>query len=55
MFDINNIALTILNYDISYVELIGTLTGLISVALAGRNKVSNYPIGIINIIFFFFV
>lgn len=53
MFDINNIALTILNYDISYVELIGTITGLISVILAGRNKVSNYPIGIINIIFFF--
>ncbi len=53
MFDITNIAFKILNYDISYVELIGTITGLISVILAGRNKVSNYPIGIINIIFFF--
>lgn len=53
IFNINNIALTVLNYDISWVELLGTLTGLISVILAGRNKISNYPIGIINIILFF--
>lgn len=53
MFDINNTVLTILNYDISFVELLGTITGLISVVLAGRNKISNYPIGIINIILFF--
>jgi nicotinamide mononucleotide transporter len=53
MFSINNTVITILNYPISLVELIGTVTGLISVILAGRNKISNYPIGIINIIFFF--
>lgn len=53
LFDINNIVLTLMNYPISLAELIGTLFGLWSVALAAKAKVLNYPVGIINVLFFF--
>lgn len=55
LFDINNVVLTVLNYPISLAELIGTLFGLWSVALAAKAKVLNYPIGIINGLFFFVI
>ena len=52
IFDINEIAFVILNYPISWVELIGTVFGFISVYLTAKNKVSGFPVGIVNIIFF---
>ena len=52
-FDINNIAFTILNYPISYVELIGTLFGFISVYLAARANILTWGTGIINELFLF--
>jgi nicotinamide mononucleotide transporter len=55
LFDINFIILKILDYPLSLAELLGTLFGLWSVILAARGKVSNYPVGLINIIFFFVV
>ena len=39
LFDINNIAYEIIGYQISYVELIGTLFGLISVYLATKTNI----------------
>lgn len=45
-------ALTALNYDISWLELIGTLTGLVSVWLAVRNNLLTWPVGIVNVICF---
>ena len=53
IFDINNYAFEILGYPISYVELIGTLFGLISVYLASRAHIMTWPTGIINEVFFF--
>lgn len=53
LFDINNIAFSILNYNISYVELIGTIFGLISVYFASRSNIITWPTGFINIVFFF--
>lgn len=53
MLDINNIFITLLDYPISYLELIGTLSGLICVVLAARNNIHTWTLGIINVIFFF--
>jgi len=52
-FDINNIAFTVLNYPISYVELIGTLFGFVSVYLASRANILTWGTGIINELFLF--
>src|SRR5688572_5848736 len=51
--DIKNIAFQIWNYPISYVELIGTLFGLVSVYFATRASILTWPTGIINEIFLF--
>ncbi|MEM9526839.1 MAG: nicotinamide riboside transporter PnuC [Bacteroidota bacterium] len=48
----NNIALTLLDYPISYLELVGTLAGLFSVWLAVRNHVGTWPIGLVNVVAF---
>ncbi len=53
LFDIENIAFEILNYPISYVELIGTLFGLVSVYLATKANILTWGTGIINVIFLF--
>lgn len=53
IFDINNIAFELIGYPISYVELIGTLFGLISVYLASRANILTWATGIINELFLF--
>jgi nicotinamide mononucleotide transporter len=53
LFDINNIAYEIIGYQISYVELIGTLFGLISVYLATKTNILTWATGIINELFLF--
>lgn len=55
ILDINYVVLTVLDYPISLAELIGTFFGLMSVALAAKAKVLNYPVGIINVFFFFVI
>lgn len=52
-FDIENIAFEIIGYPISYVELIGTLFGLVSVYLASKTNIYTWPTGIINVLFLF--
>jgi len=52
-FEINNIAFTVFNYPISYVELIGTLFGFISVYLASRANILTWGTGIVNELFLF--
>lgn len=52
-FDIENIAFDLLNYHISYVELIGTLFGLLSVYLATKANIFTWSTGIINELFLF--
>lgn len=46
--DINNIAFEIIDYQISYVELFGSLFGLISVYFASRTNILTWTTGIIN-------
>jgi len=46
--DIHHIAFTIMGYSLSYIELLATLSGLISVYYASRGNVLTWPTGIIN-------
>lgn len=46
--DINHIVCTIIGYPLSYIELLGTLFGLISVYYASRGNVLTWPTGIVN-------
>lgn len=52
-FDTKNIAFQILDYPLSYVELIGTLFGFLSVYLATRANILTWATGIINELFLF--
>ncbi len=52
-FEIENIAFQILGYPISYVELIGTFFGLVSVYFASRANILTWGTGIVNEIFLF--
>jgi nicotinamide mononucleotide transporter len=54
-FDINAIVTNILGYDLSYLELIGTISGLICVWLAAKQYILTWPIGIINIFCLFII
>ena len=47
-FNISHVAFRVLEYPISYIELIGTLFGLISVYYASRANVLTWPTGIFN-------
>jgi nicotinamide mononucleotide transporter len=52
LFDVNVTLFTVMDYPMSPVELIGTIFGMWCVWLAAKNKVLNWPIGLVNIIFF---
>lgn len=52
-FDLNTIVFEVLNYPLSYVELIGTLFGLISVYLATKANILTWGTGIVNELFLF--
>lgn len=53
LFSIDTIAFELIGYPISYLELVGTLTGLISVFLAARSNVLTWPVGLVNVSCFF--
>lgn len=46
--DIHNIAFTVMSYPLSYIELLATLFGLISVYYASSGNVLTWPTGIVN-------
>ena len=52
-FEIANTAFTVIGYPISYVELIGTAFGLISVYFASRANILTWSTGIVNEVFLF--
>ena len=52
-FEIENVAFQILDYPVSYVELIGTLFGLFSVYFASKANILTWGTGIVNEIFLF--
>lgn len=55
MFDIHNIAFSILNYPLSWIELLGVITGLAAVYLAAKNKVINFYIALVNSFLYFLI
>lgn len=52
LFDVKETIFTVLGHNVSYIEFIGTLFGLVSVFLAARANIFTWPTGIINAIFF---
>jgi len=52
-FEITNTAFLIGSYPLSYLELTGTVFGLIAVWLAARQKIISWPLGLINVSCFF--
>lgn len=55
IFSTNTIAFTILQYDVSYIELLGTFAGLLSVWWATRNNILTWYIGFANVIAFLLI
>jgi nicotinamide mononucleotide transporter len=53
--DITNTFITVYGYPLSYVEFVGTFTGLISVWFAARSNIWTWPIGLINVVCFFLI
>ncbi len=53
LFSIDYVFIKILDYPLSLLELLGTISGLLCVYLTAREKVICWPIGIVNIVFFF--
>ena len=53
LFDIENIAFEVFNYPISYIELIATVFGLISVYFATKANIFTWSTGIVNELFLF--
>ncbi len=54
-FSINKIFFTLWDYPMSYLEFFGTVAGAIAVWLSARGNVWSWPIGIINVVLFFFL
>lgn len=52
-FSINNIVYTIGTYELSYIELIGTVFGLLAVYWASRENIWTWPASLINVAAFF--
>lgn len=53
--DVSIPLITVWGYPLSGLELAGTLTGLACVWLTARERISCWPVGIINIVCFFFM
>ena len=54
-FDIESIFFTALGYPMSYLEFFGTIAGGIAVWLSAKANIWSWPIGIINVVLFFFL
>jgi len=52
---ISNTFVSVFGYPLSYIELAGTLTGLISVWFAAKAKIWTWPTGLINVTCFFLI
>jgi nicotinamide mononucleotide transporter len=54
-FSHQSIFFTVLGYPMSYLEFFGTLSGAIAVWLSAKENIWSWPIGIINVVLFFFL
>jgi nicotinamide mononucleotide transporter len=55
IFDVQEIAFELLGVQMSYIELIATITGLIAVILSSLENVWSWIIGLVNVVFAFFM
>jgi nicotinamide mononucleotide transporter len=55
LFSIDTVVFTFLGYPMSYIEFFGTIFNLWCVWLAAKNKISNWPIGIVGIVLYLFL
>lgn len=53
--DIENILFTALGYQMSYLEFFGTIAGAVAIWLSAKANVWSWPLGIINVVMFFFL
>ena len=51
-FDVTTIAFTVLDYPLSYIELVGTVLYLWSVWLIARQKILTWPVGIVSVLLY---
>lgn len=54
-FDIENIFFTALGYPMSYLEFFGTVAGAVAIWLSAKAIVLSWPVGILNVVAFFFL
>ncbi|MFY8035554.1 MAG: nicotinamide riboside transporter PnuC [Cyclobacteriaceae bacterium] len=54
-FDHQSIFFTLWGYSMSYLEFFGTIAGAIAVFLSARANVWSWPLGIVNVVLFFFL
>jgi nicotinamide mononucleotide transporter len=51
-FDVTTIALTVLGYQLSYLELVGTILYLWSVWLIAQQNILTWPVGIVSVLLY---
>ncbi len=54
-FDIDVIFFTVLGYPMSYLEFLAVVTSAVAVGFSARGSVWSWPIGLVNVILFFFL
>lgn len=52
LLSINTVAFTLIGYPMSWIELFGTIFNLWCVWLVARNKILNWPVGLLGIVLF---
>jgi nicotinamide mononucleotide transporter len=55
LLNVKNTAFTAWNYPMSWIEVAATITGLLAVWLSAKEKIINWPIGLMNVVLSFFV
>lgn len=51
-FSVDQVALTVLGYPLSYIELFGTIFNLLSVILVARSNILTWPVGLVGVALF---
>lgn len=52
LFDVSTVAITILGYPLSYIELVGTILYLWSGWLIARQRILTWPVGIVSVLLY---
>jgi nicotinamide mononucleotide transporter len=53
ILSVNTVFFTVAGYPMSYIEFFGTILNLACVWLASKNKILNWPVGIVAVVLFF--